>query len=124
MSAARRQRSPLDRAGRGIFEIIKRRNINPQKFLSYRRRYKDGTEGVRVHRTADWRQLENCRFWHLVSSTDVVFVRRRRRMSLRQIHNKISVTMFGLVKPVINNGKGWSFIMKDQPKSVITFLLD
>ncbi|GBP09360.1 hypothetical protein EVAR_5786_1 [Eumeta japonica] len=46
------------------------------------------------------------RVYHEQYSTDVVFGRRCRRMSLTQIVCQISVTRFELVKPVTNNGKG------------------
>ncbi|GBP33814.1 hypothetical protein EVAR_25415_1 [Eumeta japonica] len=47
-------------------------------------------------------------------STDVLVGRRHRRTTLTQIVNVnyISATTFELVEPVMNSGKGWSFIMK------------
>ncbi|GBP45104.1 hypothetical protein EVAR_33209_1 [Eumeta japonica] len=55
-------------------------------------------------------------------STDIVFGRRRTRTSLAQIVSQISAITFEIVKSVINSAKRWSFIIKGQPKSVITLV--
>ncbi|GBP73381.1 hypothetical protein EVAR_60615_1 [Eumeta japonica] len=56
---------------------------------------------------------------HKPHNTDVAFGRRRRRTPLTQIVNQISAATFELVKPVINSGKRWSFIIKSQTNRVI-----
>ncbi|GBP76189.1 hypothetical protein EVAR_54945_1 [Eumeta japonica] len=45
-------------------------------------------------------------------STDVVFGRCRKRMSLTWIVSQVDATMFELVEPVINDSKGCSLIIK------------
>ncbi|GBP64275.1 hypothetical protein EVAR_45323_1 [Eumeta japonica] len=63
-------------------------------------------------------------YYSIMSRTalTVVLGRRRRRTSLAQIVRQISATIFELLKPVINSGKGWSFIVKGQTEPVTTFL--
>ncbi|GBP22989.1 hypothetical protein EVAR_15663_1 [Eumeta japonica] len=53
-------------------------------------------------------------FYHDPHTTDVIFGRRRRMMSLAQTISQISATTFKLVESVVNSDKGWSFIMKDR----------
>ncbi|GBP82834.1 hypothetical protein EVAR_34497_1 [Eumeta japonica] len=61
-----------------------------------------------------------------VCGNEVVRVGRptpKKRTSFAQIVSQISATTFKIVKPVVNSGEGWSFVMKGQLKSVRTFLL-
>ncbi|GBP57393.1 hypothetical protein EVAR_51240_1 [Eumeta japonica] len=51
--------------------------------------------------------------YHEPHITDVVFGRCCRRKSLTQIISQISATTYEF----INSGKGWSFIIKGQPKA-------
>ncbi|GBP14960.1 hypothetical protein EVAR_6612_1 [Eumeta japonica] len=62
--------------------------------------------------------------YHEPHSTDV-FSRRRRRTTLTQIVSQISGTTFELVKPVINSGTRWSFIMENSgAKFLVTKVRD
>ncbi|GBP20310.1 hypothetical protein EVAR_10571_1 [Eumeta japonica] len=51
-------------------------------------------------------------FYHGPHSANIIFDRRHRRTSLTLIISQSDATTFELVKPIINSGEGWSFIMK------------
>ncbi|GBP89229.1 hypothetical protein EVAR_60354_1 [Eumeta japonica] len=51
-------------------------------------------------------------------SIEIVFGRHHEKRSFTQIVSSIKTATFEHVKPVISNGKGWSFVMKSHSNSM------